>query len=351
MPAAVHARATRTHARMSSVSAAVHKEFETRLALSVKSLETTTRAVLCEELVSPQEAAEIRKLRALIRRLLDSPRHVMLRRAGSGPFVRFEVLQGETWRVFSGLRPMMKRRFFPTLSDEEQFAYPSKTTTTTAAARQRTLHVAPTRRVQLSGVKPPPRAETNAAFCSGYGAEHGALVHRQLQLIVDSLLHGYRSPIDSHEVIDPCVGAIIATIQKYEWLPFAAELGVFDAEHRVATQADLVVYDRLAKAIRVVELTFGYESVDFENALSPDDLFEAPLDFVPNSPAQRKLLQVYMTAEIIRRNYGIANVQRALVRVRPCDHKVDVYTEKDVPWWSEAAALRRAYDTLSQRAE
>ena len=53
------------------------------------------------------------------------------------------------------------------------------------------------------------------------------------------------------------------------------------------------------------------------------------------------------TTEILRRNYGITTLERALVRVCPRAHTVWVYT--NVGWWDEKKALDEAYRTLASK--
>jgi hypothetical protein len=258
--------------------------------------------------------------------------------------VHYEYLANNRWRVLKGLRPSLKRVFYPFLSDEEQLAW---TTPKRKADDRSDLDAAffsearPTKR--RAGA-PAPRAKTNARYCMSYGTEHGSLVHLQIRRFIESMTHGYRSPLEAREPIDPCTVALLDMMQRERWAPIASELTIFDETARVGTQADLVVYDMARSCVRVVELTFGYEDVDFTHALDDSNRFETPLEMVRNSPAQRKMLQVAMTTEIVRRHYGLRNAQRALVRVCPRSHVVWVYTS--VSWWNEPKHVRQAYDHM-----
>lgn len=314
-----------------AASGALHK----RLTVNVDKLSRATKQMLCETVVDSKEAPEIRRIRKLVETLLQNPRKQLVRRAGSGRYVHFEVLETkpdgtQKWQTYSGLRPTLEARFYPGMGDEAQLPG---------------IRAAPGVVELPRDKQPPERKNTNASMCIGYGTEHGALVHSQIQRVIDSMLYGYRSPMDANESIDPCTGTVLGIFNEEGWVPVATEYPLFDEVHRVATQADIIVFDTNAGKLRVIELTFGYENIDFINPISPDDTFARPLHMVPNSAAQRKLLQLWMTTEMLHRRYGLRDLERTLIQVRPRSHDVLLYS--NVPWWQCTVALRDAYDSLA----
>ena len=364
----------------SSVSSALSK----RLDLQVSSLKQLSKRVLCDNEVAVEDAPLYAHVRRVVTKLLENPRLNNMRKVGSGSFVHYEVrspLNPDRWLVYRGLRPSLKDRFYPHLSDAEQLPYarfratqgkpPRAGGDSDADARtnsdyegsdsgEQSLGSSTSgcgscdemdvdgghdhKRARTTSATAPPRQKSNAKFCIGYGTEHGSLVHSQIQRIIDSYKHGYRSPVGV-ESIDPCVCFVIEVLNRKAWVPIATELMIYDETLHVATQADLIVFDMTEKCARVIELTFGYEDVEFEEPISKGDRFVTPLDMAPNSPAQRKLLQLWFTTEILRRNYGLNNTARTLLRVCPRSHLVWEYN--DVAWWDEARALKNAYDTLN----
>lgn len=339
----------------STLSGTATQALETRLSMSIQHLRQLGRRVLVE----PSSDPALRQVQMEITRLLDHPRRKLVRKVGSEPFVHYEWCDaGGHWRALSGLRPALHRIFYPHLGDEEQLAWVkpgghkrsygggggSDESATEKRQRQAEAKPQPNEATMPRHQAPLPRARTNARYCMSYGTEHGALVHLQIQRFIESMTHGYRSPLEAREVIDPCTVALLETFKQERWAPIASEYTIYDEETRIGTQADVIVYDMAESCLRVIELTFGYESVDFTHALKDSDRFEPPLAMVRNSPAQRKLLQLTMTAEILRRHYGVRTIRRALVRVCPRSHVVWVYS--NVAWWSDVKAIKEAYALL-----
>lgn len=283
-----------------------------------------TTLEFCEK-QSPKWSATIVALHFHARRSM-----VKLVRHGRSRYSRFEQSRGDgkPARVLSGLRPSLGRAFWPEHPDIEQLR---------AGA------------VDVEFKRPPKRTKTNAFYCLASGDAHGELVHTQLHAVCEFLNNGGPNPFDNPaSPLDACVVDVLCALLKINITPLFSEYVVFDEALGVATAIDLIGLDMTPQneCFCVIELAMGYASVPFVQAPDSRRRLAEPLDFLTDTPAQRKFLQSWFGAEMLQRHYGVRNVATVLLRGNPHCNQFEVIRPK----WPKQVSARKSreiYEALS----
>ncbi len=277
--------------------------------------------------------------------ILNPARTARIKMAGKGQFRGFKVQDSHgAWRSITGLRPAIRDIFHPDYGDSED------------------LRGAGKKRARGQCVLPTPRAtrkmRRSDRKCFGVMQKHGKRAHADTEKLVnhcivnrkrpDVLLRELISNRPMLETFDACAVDVLSEIVARHWHPVAAELPIFDERARVATRADLVVFDETERKIVAVELTFGWESICYEGLPGAPPL-KSPLQCVPNTAIQRKLIQAFMAAEILRICHRPPSGVVCPVVLRVCPNRGQVILYGRAKWWSRPEIREAVYSAFVRR--
>lgn len=98
-----------------------------------------------------------------------------------------------------------------------------------------------------------------------------------------------------HNYVKPCIRAVLAR----GLVPISCQLTVGSEERRVATDLDMLAWDKQKKQVAVIELKSGYEGI-WTVPSGKGATFNAPLDEVPDTPNNKAHLQALSGALLYR---------------------------------------------------
>lgn len=263
---------------------------------------------------------------------LDShERRQMVRHVQQGMYMQFVTRLDGDWSKpphrMRGLRNALARTFWPNYSDKDQLRDGASQTT-------------------LKFVKPKKRTDTNAASCLCTGVEHGTLVHRQIGDVIELVSHDKKLAYDASE-LDPCVLEIFNVLRDYKVHPIFTEYTVFDEDLGVATSIDILGVNANDGTLCIVEVTNGYSSLPFIHPPNMTRIFAEPLENVTDTPAQRKYLQSWFAAEILKRRYGVRDVSILLIRSNPRRSQIEIVTGMEWAREMSKARLTEVYESIA----
>ena len=175
-------------------------------------------------------------------------------------------------------------------------------------------------------------------------------MHEQVELYVKHVSYGtvLTTPLDK---FDPCVFDIFEALRLHRIRPLFTEYAVYDEALGVATSIDLLGIDEAHDVLCVIELTTGYGSLPFIQPPDSTRRLAAPLDALTDTPAQRKFLQAWFAAEMLRRHYGVKQPTCCLIRCNPLRGQLEVVTSMQ---WTSAfsrAKLEAIYASIAKRTK
>jgi hypothetical protein len=203
-----------------------------------------------------------------------------------------------------------------------------------------------------------PGKEDGKSECWSSGADHGDLVHRQMEHWANCVKtfgfdDGTRAFVEEHPsfkratALDPCVVRIMDKFQEWGWLPVDSERNIWDPVLKFATRIDLVAVELATNKLVFIELkTSG--SLEEYGALEDDPCLEPPLQEVaccPESVHQLQLLSGMLMAK--KRYKGMVPDAGFVVRSHTKTKKV---TRHEPPAWARSALNQRnLYAALKPR--
>jgi hypothetical protein len=169
--------------------------------------------------------------------------------------------------------------------------------------------------------------------CLAHGKLHGKLVHEQLNYYVRQFKQ--RPGLSLAAALpkaDPCTRQVVALCAQRGWEFIESEFMFFMSRARVATAADLLVYDSARDHLILLELKTGYESELYGPApVYPK--FRHPLfQTITNCPKNRHLLQLMAMREILKRDYKVSVQESYILRVTPRDAASPVELVEPASW-------------------
>ena len=117
-------------------------------------------------------------------------------------------------------------------------------------------------------------------------------------------------------------GFIVQAANQWRWISVDAEVPVCSPATRIATAADVVVFDTLTGRITVVEVKCGMNG-SWDRPLSPHPLRR--FDHLPDTPHARAIVQVAMTLVLYARQFGIpfTSLDACVVRLSNVENAAD----------------------------
>lgn len=177
--------------------------------------------------------------------------------------------------------------------------------------------------------------------CAMGGANHGSLVHRQVEQMIAMMTHTGAYDERAAAQFDPCVFRLINACLNNDWLPFESEFKLWDADIGIGSAIDLVCIDVRQSHIVLVELKNGYDDQRYA-LIKTHQCLQRPFQHLPNSPYFRHVFQVLLYRIMLERAYGVEPDMIATAIVRISSETGDAYVY-DMPEW---AASRKARDVV-----
>jgi hypothetical protein len=158
----------------------------------------------------------------------------------------------------------------------------------------------------------------HASVCGLSGAEHGKLVHAQVDQYIKALA---KTPLLTFGECFPtgadrCALSVVNVIQKKGWIVIGTEFMIFDDACRVATAIDLLVKDPVEGSLIIIDIKTGYTGEEY-GATPSDPKFAPPFQKLPNCPRTRHMLQLMGMREMLTHSYKISSDEAYILRVMP----------------------------------
>lgn len=240
------------------------------------------------------------RCRAKIEKLVCHERNKYVCKTMAGYHVAFQVtLPGKNGILYSGLTKRLKLCLYPNTEED-----PMMKSISGAPARKRKYYR--------------PTGKT-ASVCGVSGAEHGKLVHGQIDFYFNQLKQ--KPGLSLEECFpggkyDKCTQNIMAMLSLKKWHIVGTEMPIADDNSRVATAIDILVYDSVKKNLVLLEVKTGYEGEEY-GPHPDDDRLCQPFQNIINCPKNRHFLQLMSMKEILFRQYKTVVDECYIVRVLP----------------------------------
>ena len=174
-------------------------------------------------------------------------------------------------------------------------------------------------------------ASVRSDECMGSGRDHGSRVHRDVESIIECLVHS-REP---NGVYDPCALLAVEGCLAEGWIPMLTEHAISAPEIMVGTAIDLIAVDVARRRIVLIELKTGYSTEQYE---VPRGKFGAPaFASADATPYAQHAMQIILCRAMLDRKIGDGMIDHRVVRI--CAREKRFYVHFP-PAWSEDITKR-----------